>query len=495
MSTNTELQGRPAEDVSQGSKEGGLSLLKEKFLLYSIIFLGIFILGKVASRAAYSTLWTQEIRNMISFTMLLLLFCAGIFNSELVYLIFLLYVPFIDIIPGRFGGQYKALNLFNVLLFIVVLCWFIDKVKKNRVFIVLSQATIPALLFIFFSLLSYVVNGSGYGAEYLISQIFNLKRWVDPVLLFLITSGMTYRRDLRRDALVAVLLGTVMVMFLTVKDVSQITHFSYERRVSLGEGSQPNMLGAFIVDYSFMLLGILLVNVRKKIYWLITLPFWWGIRGIAVTFSRGAYMAFVATMLVISLVRSRLVFFIVIAVLLFVATNLWVLPLAMRERIEMTVSAESPLYSGDVLLESSATGRLDAWKATFELIKNKPLLGHGIGMVGSYLNYYTDIIIGDVHNSFFLLAAEFGLVTLSIFLLTLFTGLRVGWFVYIRSKDEIIKGAALGFFAGIFGIIVNCFFGSHMTTTWEIGYFWVLLAIFANEKKEIINAQTAYPQM
>jgi hypothetical protein len=116
-------------------------------------------------------------------------------------------------------------------------------------------------------------------------------------------------------------------------------------------------------------------------------------------------------------------------------------------------------------------------------------------MVGSYLNYYTDIIIGDVHNSFFLLAAEFGLVTLSIFLLTLFTGLRVGWFVYIRSKDEIIKGAALGFFAGIFGIIVNCFFGSHMTTTWEIGYFWVLLAIFANEKKEIINAQTAYPQM
>ncbi|MCM8795550.1 MAG: O-antigen ligase family protein [Candidatus Omnitrophica bacterium] len=485
MSINTKLTKDNPIKIPESAKEGGLSFIREKFWLYFFIFLGIYILGRIISRGMRQELWTQGIRNMISVSLLFLLLVIGLINAHITYLMLILYIPFVDALPGRFGGQYTALNLFNLLSTIVIFCWFIDKVKKERPFFVRSQITKFAVMFIFFSFFSYVINGFEYGTFYLKTQIFNLKRWIDPVLLFFIASGMGYRRDLRRDTIIALLLGIAMVMFLAIKDVSQITHF-YEYKRITGVGSQPNMLGAFAVDYMFLFLGILLVNFRKKIYWLSTIPFFWGIKTVAVTFSRGAYISFVITSLFISFIKNKVFFIICLAIFLFIATNLWILPQAVRERIEMTVAGEK-IYGYEKELESSAARRIEAWKATFDMIRNKPLFGYGIGTVGSYLLLYRGISITDVHNSFLLLTAEYGLFTLLVFLFCLFTGIRASWFVYKHSKDDIIKGSALGFLAGIVGLIVNCFFGSHMTTLWEIGYFWVLLAIFANEEKELKN--------
>ncbi len=489
MSINTNKNNASGVDSQhiepQARKETGLSFLKEKFWLYLIIFAGIYFLGRILSRGMQNELWTQSIRNIISIILLSILLLAGLINAHLLYLMLILYLPFVDAIPGHFGVRYTALNLFNLLSGMILLCWFVDAARKNRPLLIANRATKFAAMFILFSVLSYIINGFQYGTFYLQIEFFPLKRWIDPVLLFFITSGMTYRRDLRRDIIIAILLGTAMVIFLAIKDVSQITHFAEDRRIA-GVGVQPNMLGAFVVDYMFLFIGILLVNFRKKIYWLATIPFWWGIRTVAVSFSRGAYAAFVITTLCISFIKNKVLFIVCIAIFLFIAHNLWILPQAVRERIEMTVVGEQ-LYGYGVKVEYSAAKRVEAWKATLNLIRNKPLLGHGLGMVGTYLTSYTEISIGDVHNSFLLLAAEHGLLTLLIFLLCLFMGLRSSWFIYRYSKDDILKGTALGFFVGIIGLMVNCFFGSHMTTLWEIGYFWILLAIFANEEKALRN--------
>jgi len=482
MLTNTDSK---EISSSQNKKETGLSFIKEKFWLYFIILIGGYFLGKVISRGMRQELWSQSIRNLISASLLFLLLLAGLINAEFIYLVLILYIPFVDALPGRFGGQYTALNLFNVLSTLVILCWFVDKVKKGRPFLSPNRITKFPLMFALFSIASYIINGFGYGGEYLRLWLYPLKRWLDPILLFFITSGMTYRRDLRKDTIMVLLLGVTLAIFLTIKDVGQITHYYDYRRVA-GIGEQSNMIGAFAVDYMFLFLGILLVNFRKKIYWLILLPFWWAVRTVAVSFSRGAYLAFVVTMLLISFVRNKALFIFCIAVFIFIATNRWVLPQAVRERIEMTVVGEK-IYSYAPEIEPSAGKRIEAWKATLELIKNRPLLGYGIGMVGTYLSYYRGIDIGDVHNSFLLLTAEYGLLTLLTFLLCIFMGIRCSWFVYKHSDDEILKGSALGFLTGIVGLIINCFFGSHMTTLWEIGYFWVLLALFANEEKELRN--------
>ena len=280
-----------------------------------------------------------------------------------------------------------------------------------------------------------------------------------------------------------------MVIFLAIKDVGQITHFAEQRRIS-GVGNQPNMLGAFVVDYMFLFLGMFMVSIKKKFYWLALVPFLWGIRAVAFSFSRGAYIAFVLSLLVISFLKNKLFFIGVIILLVFIYMNTWILPNAVRERIEMTVSGKQ-VYGYGVEYEQSAAARVDAWKATLNLIRNKPLFGYGIGMVGVYLYYYAKFEIADVHNSFLLLAAEHGLVTLAIFLLCLITGIKNAWFVYRNSQDEILKGAAFGFLIGIIGLMSNCMFGSHMTTLWEIGYFWILLAIFCNEERELKNELAA----
>jgi len=482
-STNTDSP-RPAVQKTDDLPENtGLSFLKGKLWLYLIIFFGVIALGKVISAGTQQELWNQGTRNAISATLLFLVLCAGLVNVHICFTALILYTPFMDAIPGSFGGLYPALNLFNLLSTIVLLCWFVDKVKKERPFLVVNRATKFALLFAFLSVLSYIVNGFGYGTYYLSTMIFNLKRWVDPVLLFLIASGLTYKRSLRKDMLIVLLLGAAMFIFLAIKDAGQVTHFAEERRIR-GAGDQPNMLGAFTVDYMFLFFGLLLVNYRKFIFWLNTLPFWWGIRTVALSFSRGAYTSFVIASLVISFIKNKFVFVLVVAVYIFIANNLWVLPQAVKERIEMTVSGQE-MFNYGATFETSTAQRIDAWKAVIPIIKEKPFLGYGIGMVQAYLSNYAGILIGDVHNSYLLLAAEYGILTLIVFLLSLFTGLRVAWFVYQHSQDGIFKGAALGFFAGIIGLAINCLFGSHMTAVWEIGYFWILLAIFANEEKEL----------
>lgn len=482
MSTNTKKDIPPREEDS-------LSFLKYKWKIYLFIFLGVYIAGRLISRGERQELFTQGARNFISLVALSVVFIAGLANAELAYLALVLYVPFVDVLPGRFGGEYTALNLFNVLSTVAILCWFVDKVKKERPFFIKNRATKLAIIFVVLSGLSYVVNGFEYGTNYLINQVFNLKRWFDPILIFFIASGMTYRRDLRKDTIVAMLLGIAMVIFLSVKDVGQITHFSETRRVA-GVGEQPNMLGAFVVDYVFLFMGIMFVKLRRFIYWVAVLPFIWGIKAVLFSFSRGAYIAFVTATLVFSFIRSKFLFIAVIGILLFVATNRWVLPQAVRERIDMTVTGEE-LYSYQAEFEPSAERRVEAWKSAFYLIKNKPLLGYGIGMVGTYLFYYAGIGMGDVHNSFILLAAEFGVVTLLVFLLCILMGFRISWFIYRHSKDDILKGTALGFMAGLSGLLVNCMFGSHMTTLWEIGYFWALLAVLANEEKELKDELSA----
>ncbi len=454
-----------------------------------MLLIAVLILGRIVSKGAGSELFNQSARIVISATMLLLIFVAGVVDVNLIFTLFILYVPFVDVIPGRFGGQYTALNIFNVYTFILLMCWIIDKLRRDRPFFVRTGMMKMAILFVFFSLLSYAVNGFGYGTSYLVSSIYNLKRWIDPVLLFFIAAGLTQSRDSRRDAVIAILLGTMMVVFLAIKDVSQITHFDWKRRVT-GVADQPNMLGAFTVDYLSLYIGILFVNYRKKLYWLTMIPIWWGLRTVAVTFSRGAYASLIVCTLFLSFLRSKALFCVVLGIYLFIAVNLWVLPLAVRERIEMTIKGEK-LYGEGVELEESSSSRVDAWKSVLELVRTKPLLGYGIGMVGTYLTYYAGIMIGDVHNSFLLLAAEYGLLTLMAFLGTMLMGMRTSWYIYKFSNDEIFKGAALGFIGGILGLFVNCLFGSHMTTLWEIGYYWILLAIFANEERQLRDEAAA----
>jgi hypothetical protein len=480
--TNVPASSRPA-GLPERELEGDLSFLRKRWWVYAIIGLTILIIGKLVSKGPTLELFNRPVRGALLIAGAFGMLITSLVNVNLVLLFAVLYLPFVDAIPGRFGGGLTAVNLLNLFFTLLFFGWFVDKVKKKSGFIQATMTARLAALFLLFSVVSYVSNGFVFGTYYLIDQLFSLKRWADPALFFFITAGLVNKREHRRDVVIAALLGTAMTIFLSVKDLGTITHYDESRRLT-GPGDQANMLGAFTVDYMFMFLGLLLVNIRKKIFWLASIPFWWGLRTVLFTFSRGAYLSFAVATLVCSALRNKVLFFICVALFFFIAVNQWVLPQSVQERIAMTVKGQT-LYGYNVEFESSASARVDAWKAVAALVGSKPLLGYGIGTAGSYLAFYVGIPIGDVHNSYLLMAVEEGLIVLGIFIVLILSCLRSTFFVYKHSNDLILKGAALGFFAGIVGLSVNCFFGSHMTTLWEIGYFWVLLAVFSIEERAL----------
>jgi len=134
MSTN--IDSRDGVPASSQQKMGGDSpVSKKNWWIYVLLLIGVSVIGKIISESTYSPLWTQGIRTTISALLLFVLFIAGVGNAHLAFLVLILYIPFVDAIPGRFGGQYTALNLFNLISTIVIIAWIVDKFKKDRPFL------------------------------------------------------------------------------------------------------------------------------------------------------------------------------------------------------------------------------------------------------------------------------------------------------------------------------------------------------------------------
>jgi O-antigen ligase len=115
--------------------------------------------------------------------------------------------------------------------------------------------------------------------------------------------------------------------------------------------------------------------------------------------------------------------------------------------------------------DPSINARLLMWKTTFEMIKDKPILGSGIGTFKiNYLDYQADFIeknpyyvkysgnAGEAHNEYLQIWSELGIIGLGIFLLIIFVFYKLVWEFLKKEKDNKKKIMCLGLFLGI-----NCF--------------------------------------
>ena len=83
----------------------------------------------------------------------------------------------------------------------------------------------------------------------------------------------------------------------------------------------------------------------------------------------------------------------------------------------------------------------------------------------------------DAHNVYLSLAGEMGIPTLAVVLGLLGTiGYYAHW-LYRRTQDRTMQAMALGFLAGLVGlVVVNCF-NPAMDSQEVTGYFWILCAL------------------
>lgn len=121
--------------------------------------------------------------------------------------------------------------------------------------------------------------------------------------------------------------------------------------------------------------------------------------------------------------------------------------------------------------DPSINTRLLMWRTTFEMIKDKPLLGSGIGTFKmnyleyqaqllkenpNYIKYYTKA--GEAHNEYLQMWAELGIIGLGLFLWIFYFIFHTVFNFYKRSKNGEDRLIILGLIAGITCFMIHSLF-------------------------------------
>lgn len=244
-----------------------------------------------------------------------------------------------------------------------------------------------------------------------------------------------------------------------------------------------------------------------------------GLVGLFFAYSRGAWVALLAGLAVVPVVRSkRMVFVVVIAVTAVVASSAWLI--TDDRYLQFAPDHDRTIFHTDFgdhmratveLKDVSTAERFYRWIAGFRMLAEKPVTGFGPNSF--YLHYrpYTvssfETWVSDnpehstVHNYFILLALEQGLIGLILFCILYFGMLFRLQNLYHRLQDPFYRTIALtvAVILVMIGVINSM---SDMIETDKIGsLFWLCLGMViwlemkSRQERELLAARGEYGMM
>jgi len=449
------------------------------FFFLFVVLLGVMIIKEVS-------LPTPLIVVLAGSSFLALLFLA--FSKPIFPLLVLIaYAPFALQFTGQFGLEITGFNLTNILMFFAFIGLVWQSLKQRQNMFQISFLGFLIILLCLWGLLTILRSKFLYGVYYQTEDFFILfKRWVTPILLFFFVFQMVKDPKDFKEVLFIVLLVTVVIAGMAVRD-----YLHYGDRGSIDESriggifNQPNMLGAFFVYNMFFFLAFFLYYWRSFKYWLLLLPFLLCFRGIMVTFSRGAYIAFACAGAAVTFFKNKVLFLIVLVCLIASLLNPVYLPEGIRRRMASTFFGEK-VISTDIeeIKDPSAGRRIMIWQGALAMIKDQPIFGFGYGTFPYVIgNYVPNLAGADAHNTYLILAAEMGVPALGLFVLILLVLLKNSWWLLRKTKERYFKAFALGMLGCLVGLIVANIFGSRLNSE-EVGaYFWVYSGLLLSAVK------------
>jgi O-antigen ligase len=429
----------------------------------------------------------------------LVLFFASIRRPELPLYGLVAYLPFSKILPGDFGGAAGGLNMTNLFMAVIAMGWFSAASSERRKVFEGHALHVPVLLFAMWGIVSFVQAISLLGGWVFTARIADLKRWLDPIMIYIMFFNVVHDKRRWKTIVVVLLIGVFMAAASAALEYQTDSGGgSLESSRIGGIAGQPNILGAFFVYYMFIYAAFWLENLGKAKAWLNLIPFLVCFRAIMVTFSRGAYLAFAQGVLGLAFFKNKVLFALAVGGIAFMLLNPFLLPPGIRYRLESTFRSNTQLvdpYSTDAVegaLDKSSAMRLLIWKAAGEIVQRHPWVGVGFGEFKNAIGFYSDEVKQiDAHNAYIIMAAELGIPALCFFILILGMLMWVTAQVYTHHPDPFIKATALGFLGGLSGLLMANMFGSRLNSVEVAGYFWILAGLMARAHAWVVAERKA----
>ena len=249
-------------------------------------------------------------------------------------------------------------------------------------------------------------------------------------------------------------------------------HYLDSSRLQLWFDS-PNHCAAFLVMTIMLSIGLLLFFVSRdeKPHRIFIVSMFCAIFGqealLALTYSRGGYIALLATLPLLWLFcrRKRLLVFnlVFLAILLIMANGV--------DRVQ------SVMATGD----GSIKHRLLLWEGGLSIIWNNPIAGVGSDSVGKlYTAWYQPLWLNEAYktlvNDYLTIGAAYGIFALFAYLATILTGLWLGFKRWKDTKNPLLLSMLGSIIAYMLAAVFTTFY-CHLTVYWLFALLLVVLAV------------------
>jgi putative inorganic carbon (HCO3(-)) transporter len=393
------------------------------------------------------------------------------YNKEKVALLCDRFMEFNIYLLAFFLPISKAIIEITVTLAIFV--FFIKKIVLRQSLFKKTYLNLPLFVFLFLSAISII------GSNALLTSLRNLFfKLIEQILLFFVIVEVINTRQKARKIIYIMLASSFLVgvdgifQYFTHKDFLRSRKMIFLKRINASFYT-PNDLGAYLVPMAILSLSMnfeKIKNVFLKIFNKI-LPLLLFIN-LVLTFSRGAWLGF----------AIGLVFLVSIALLLknkqsFILAILLILILI----LSLPLRSEIPFNK---ILDFSDAGSIDRrglWTIAWNMIKERPIFGHGIGTFMHNFRKYDTIgyahSVSYAHNCYLQMAAEIGISGLLAFF----------WIIFILFKNSLarifecntisIDTMLLGLISSLGAFLVHSTFETNLYSL-DLGtLFWIILSL------------------
>jgi O-antigen ligase len=371
-----------------------------------------------------------------------------------------------------------GVNPFNILLFSLIVGLFFrtrtrDDYSGDRFPAWISASLFCVAVFYGFvngAFLQYIPAVSDTRAYSRFEAFLMLKEtWCLVLLMFLMFWAGRTTEEVRRYLHLTVLGMGAEVAFCILEFVRKLGG-----RIT-GHVRQPNSLGALMSLMALTAGALYISTTDRKKRWLYLAICLGASFACIQSRSRGGLLALGIGLLIVTLLRNRIVF--VLLVVMAVSYRVW-LPDAVLQRVDQAYKVND---EGDVQAADTAAQRITIWKAGLRMIKDRPM-GVGLGAFSHFSAMYgtvEDMKHPDKspHNEFVRLAAELSPVGLLIFVAMLARLTLAAWRCIRLGKESGLNQVGYAGLGALLGISLPSMAGTFFFQATIAGHFWMVMGL------------------
>ncbi|MCB2197384.1 MAG: O-antigen ligase family protein [Bacteroidetes bacterium] len=392
-------------------------------------------------------------------------------------------------------------------LLLGMLFLFLSKLLLDGKFdrkILLHPVSIAIYINLFWIFLTSITSTMvGVSFKFLLSRL-----WFVVAMYFLATQVFKRYQNIEKFQWLYIAALVIVILYTNIRlSAYGLTNQNASNWVVLPFFSDHTSYGAMLVMFVFPLFYFMIrkdTNLFFKV--LTTLAFVIFCFGIALSYTRAAWLSLFAAVGLLVLIKLRIKIWVVLVGMVSVVLLVFALQNTILDSLESNEAESSGKFSehiesmANITSDPSNTERINRWKCAIRMFKEKPIFGWGPGTYKfqyapfqfSYDRTKISTNFGDVgnaHSEYLGALSESGIIGMLSLILVVFMAFRTGYRVYHQTNSRQIKHFTLFLILGLATYFIHGFLNNFLDTdkasvpVW--GFIAMLVALEVYHKENI----------